>query len=54
MPPGQPDKAVVQASDVPLDMQAAIAEYAASMGYGPRWREGGHRCGPRRNASTSP
>jgi penicillin G amidase len=34
LPPGQPEAAVVQAADVPDDVEAAIADYAASMGYG--------------------
>lgn len=32
--PGEPSKGVVQAADVPTDVQQAIADYAASMGYG--------------------
>ncbi len=32
--PGEPSKGVVQASDVPSDVQQAIADYAVSMGYG--------------------
>lgn len=33
--PGDPGAAVVQASDVPQDVQDGIAAYAAKMGYGP-------------------
>ncbi|HET6585066.1 MAG TPA: penicillin acylase family protein, partial [Nannocystaceae bacterium] len=32
--PGEPAKGVVQAADVPADVQQAIADYAVSMGYG--------------------
>jgi len=33
-PPGQPEAGVVQASDVPDELETAIADYAATMGYG--------------------
>jgi penicillin amidase len=32
--PGEPAKGVVQAADVPADVQQSITDYAASMGYG--------------------
>ncbi|MEM6990356.1 MAG: penicillin acylase family protein [Myxococcota bacterium] len=48
--PGDSDAGVVQASDVPQDVQEAIAGYAAKMGYG----EGSHATAPHNYGHITP